>query len=179
MFQIDHFTKRTRHAKVHALICETLRSQFGLFGKEKRQQELLHSMNATFHQVSSRYNVPMADFPNPLKFSQVMKSFVMWKFPPLTPDQVSSIDEVLTRGIPQLLSSGDWVVDGRMKQDFDSKFYRLSLMNDKASGPQVKAVMSEYSLSNQILAQIWELSDLDKDGAMVCSFVCLNMFNKC
>merc|ERR1711997_697143 len=34
--------------KVHALICETLRSKFGIFGKEKKQKELLNSMAEIF-----------------------------------------------------------------------------------------------------------------------------------
>ena len=59
--KVNEFVKRTRRAKVHALICDTLRSKFGLFGKEKKQKELLHGMDGIFRQVSAKYNVPMGE----------------------------------------------------------------------------------------------------------------------
>ena len=74
--KVNEFVKRTRRAKVHALICDCLRSKFGLFGKEKKQRELLHGMDGIFRNVSTKYNVPMGDFPNPQKFAMIMKSFV-------------------------------------------------------------------------------------------------------
>ena len=64
------------------------------------------------------------------------------------------------------LGGANWVVNSSMKEQFDSKFYQLSLVNGKASGGQVKQIMLQYGLSNDILARIWELSDLDKDGSM-------------
>ena len=57
--KVNEFVKRTRRAKVHALICDTLRSKFGIFGKEKKQKELLNSMGSIFKSVSTKHNVPM------------------------------------------------------------------------------------------------------------------------
>eukprot|EP01083_Nonionella_stella_P230891 815813_1 len=101
--KVNEFVKRTRRAKVHALICETLRSKFGIFGKEKKQKELLNSMAEIFKLVSTKNNVPMGDFPNPHKFASIMKNFEMWKIPSLKPQEIQALDEVLGRGVPKLL----------------------------------------------------------------------------
>jgi len=101
--KVNEFVKRTRRAKVHALICETLRSKFGIFGKERKQQELINTMDNIFKQVSAKYNVPMGDFPNSQKFGSIVKNFEMWKFPQLKPEQIAALDEVLARGVPKLL----------------------------------------------------------------------------
>merc|ERR1712176_1620639 len=101
--KVNEFVKRTRRAKVHALICESLRSKFGIFGKEKKQKELLNSMAQIFKQVSTKNNVPMGDFPNPHKFASIMKNFEMWKIPALKPQEIQALDEVLGRGVPKLL----------------------------------------------------------------------------
>mmetsp|Transcript_7916 Transcript_7916/g.12970 ORF Transcript_7916/g.12970 Transcript_7916/m.12970 type:complete len:554 (+) Transcript_7916:71-1732(+) len=197
--KVNEFVKRTRRAKVHALICESLRSKFGLFGKEKKQKELLNSMAEVFKSVSTKYNVPMGDFPNPNKFAAIMKNFEMWKIPALKPQEVQAMDEVLSRGVPKLLEQvehkrqmqGDeeannpfsntsennpfdevqlgksqWIVKQTQKQDFDQKFYSLSLSNGKASGGQIKQIMMQSELSHQVLGKIWQLSDIDKDGFM-------------
>eukprot|EP00494_Astrolonche_serrata_P004266 UN04278 len=46
--KVNEFVKRARRAKVHALIMEHLRSQFGWFGQEKKQQNLFDSMDKQF-----------------------------------------------------------------------------------------------------------------------------------
>eukprot|EP01083_Nonionella_stella_P045559 122286_1 len=204
--KVNEFVKRTRRAKVHALICETLRSKFGIFGKEKKQKELLSTMGEVFKSVSTKYNVPMGDFPNPNKFASIMKNFEMWRIPSLKPQEIQAIDEVLGRGVPKLLEQvehkqyntetgnvsqmedthnpfendnpfenangmtingkSQWIINQTMKQVFDQKFYSLALTNGKASGGQIKQIMMQSQLSNEILGKIWQLSDIDKDGLM-------------
>jgi len=101
--KVNEFVKRTRRSKVHALICNTLRSKFGIFGKDKKQRELLNNMATIFKQVSTKHNVPMGDFPNPHKFANIMKNFEMWKFPSLKPHEIQSMEDVLSKGVPKLL----------------------------------------------------------------------------
>merc|ERR1712129_222165 len=178
------------------LICEALRSKFGMFGKEKKQKELLLAMPEIFKSVSTKNNVPMGDFPNPHKFASIMKNFEMWKIPSLKPMEVQAIDEVLGRGVPKLLEQvehrveqkkqsnpffgGDdnnpfdemqlgksqWVVSQTKKQEYDQRFYSLSLTWGKASGGQIKQVMMQSQLGNQVLGKVWQLADVDKDGFM-------------
>jgi len=197
--KVNEFVKRTRRAKVHALICEALRAKFGIFGKEKKQKELLATMAEVFKTVSTKNNVPMGDFPNPHKFASIMKNFEMWKIPSLKPQEIQAIDEVLGRGVPRLLEQVEqkrqavnndqhnpfmsggtemnpfdemqlgktqWIVSQTKKQEYDHKFYSLSLTDGKASGGQVKQIMLQSQLSNQVLGRVWQLSDIDKDGEM-------------
>merc|ERR1712130_284105 len=51
-------------------------------------------------------------------------------------------------------------------QEFDQKFYSLSLTDGKASGGQIKQIMMQSQLSNNVLGKIWQLADIDKDGLM-------------
>merc|ERR1712129_601345 len=181
------------------LICEALRSKFGMFGKEKKQKELLLAMPEIFKSVSTKNNVPMGDFPNPHKFASIMKNFEMWKFPALKPQEIQALDEALSRGVPKLLEQveekrnlqneqennpffnegndanpfdemqlgkTEWIVSQTKKQEYDQKFYSLSLTDGKASGGQIKQIMMQSKLSNNVLGKVWQLSDIDKDGAM-------------
>jgi len=59
-----------------------------------------------------------------------------------------------------------WIISQQKKEVYDTKFYSLQLTNGKASGGQIKQVMLQSGLPNQLLGKIWSLSDLDKDGQM-------------
>ncbi|ETO08814.1 EH domain-containing protein 4, partial [Reticulomyxa filosa] len=205
--KVNEFVKRARRCKVHALICDTLRSKFGFFSKvkknlysfEKKQEQLLQEMASIFQQVSTKHNVPLGDFPNPQKFAQIIKNWEIWKFPQLKPQQISAIDEMLERGIPRLLEKIElkddtatgaklnwnpfnsenvddedgmegigirWVISQQQKEIYDEKFFKLELSDGKAPGAQVKQIMLQTGLGNQVLGKVWGLADLDKDGLM-------------
>jgi len=59
-----------------------------------------------------------------------------------------------------------WVITQQQKQIYDEKFFKLETNEGKASGGQVKQVMLQTGLNNQILGKVWGLCDLDKDGLM-------------
>ena len=64
------------------------------------------------------------------------------------------------------LGKTEWIITQNKKGEYDQKFYSLSLTNGKASGGQIKQIMMQSGLSNQVLGKIWQLSDIDKDGFM-------------
>ena len=64
------------------------------------------------------------------------------------------------------IGKSQWIVTQTQKQDYDQRFYSLSLTNGKASGGQIKQIMLQSQLSNAVLGKIWQLSDIDKDGNM-------------
>jgi len=198
--RINEFVKRTRRAKVHAIIIRHLKEKFGWFGKTKTQDKIVGNMREMFTEISKKHNLAKGDFPNPDKFTKILKQFDIWKFPALKDKDLSIIDDILTNGIPKLLSSiqygtdeskaneegvgfnpfevdegpkvqaarGDWVVNSTLKAKFDEEFYSLQLTNGYAPGSQLKGVMLNKAagLSNDVLAKIWDLSDIDKDGKM-------------
>merc|ERR1712130_784332 len=64
------------------------------------------------------------------------------------------------------IGQSNWIVSQIKKQEYDQKFYSLSLSNGKASGGQVKQIMMQSGLPNQVLGRVWQLADIDEDGAM-------------
>jgi len=197
--RINEFVKRTRRAKVHAIIINHLKDKFGWFGRTKTQTKIVTNMREMFEEISKKNNLARGDFPNPDKFSTILKQFDIWKFPALSKKEMAIIDDILTNGIPKLLTGiqfteetkadeqglgvnpfaidegpnvqaarGDWVVSSTLKGKYDEDFYSLQLTNGYAPGSQLKGVMVKNAggLSNDTLARIWDLSDIDKDGKM-------------
>jgi len=197
--RINEFVKRTRRAKVHAIIISHLKEKFGWFGKAKTQDKIVGNMRGMFEEISRKYNLPRGDFPNPDKFSTILKMFDIWKFPSLKEKEQNHIDSVLNTGVHKLLAAvkfsedtivedkgagfnpftvgeeqvvegarGDWVVTSTMKAEYDEQFYSLHLSNGLAPGSQLKGVMMKYAkgLSTDVLARIWDLSDIGHDGKM-------------
>jgi hypothetical protein len=65
------------------------------------------------------------------------------------------------------LGEGDpeWIV-AKERAKWDALFKELSPSNGKIRGTLAKQEMSKSSLPNPVLAKIWRLSDVDKDGAL-------------
>jgi len=197
--RINEFVKRTRRAKVHAIIINHLKEKFGWFGKAKTQDKIVGNMREMFEEISKKYNLARGDFPNADKFSTILKQFDIWKFPALKEKDLAIIDDILRNGVPKLLANvqfsedaksneegtgsnpfamdegpivqgarGNWVVNSTLKGKYDEEFYSLQLTNGYAPGSQLKGVMLKNAegLSNDVLARIWDLSDIDNDGKM-------------
>jgi len=201
--KINEFVKRTRQMKVHAIIIEHLRKQFGWFGsKNKKQDKLMNNLRAEFKQIAKTEGLNLNDFPNPDKFRSLVQKHDISKFPKFKEKWRAQFDRVLTQDIPALMKalpgaesrggngkgnkggaanpfakdsgtsgakidvSKKWAVSGTQKAAFDTKFYSLELQSGKASGQQVMSLMLQSQLSKEVLRSIWDLSDIDQDGAM-------------
>eukprot|EP00485_Elphidium_margaritaceum_P007623 CAMPEP_0202695934 /NCGR_PEP_ID=MMETSP1385-20130828/9359_1 /ASSEMBLY_ACC=CAM_ASM_000861 /TAXON_ID=933848 /ORGANISM="Elphidium margaritaceum" /LENGTH=804 /DNA_ID=CAMNT_0049352019 /DNA_START=48 /DNA_END=2462 /DNA_ORIENTATION=+ len=102
--KINEFVKRTRQMKVHALIIEHLRKQFGWFGsKDKKQGKLLNNLRAEFKDIAKAENLNLNDFPNPDKFRQLVEKHDISKFPKFKEKWRAQFDRVLTQEIPSLM----------------------------------------------------------------------------
>jgi len=196
--KVNEFVKRARRAKTHALICEHLRSQFGWFYQDSKQEVLLANMSKQFQEIASKNGLAPGDFPNPQKFCSIIKNFKLSQFQRLRNRQIEQLDKMMQEDIPKLLRAQDnfdrnnagvtqqnaanpflatteqnitaagekWVVSQQEKQSYDNKFYSLQLHDGKADGGQLVSVLMQYGLSKQILGNIWDLCDIDKDGKM-------------
>jgi hypothetical protein len=58
-----------------------------------------------------------------------------------------------------------WVVD-KERPKYDQIFQSLDPIDGKITGPKVKSVMVKSKLPNRVLAKIWKLSDIDRDGRL-------------
>eukprot|EP00494_Astrolonche_serrata_P003090 UN03096 len=193
--KINEFVKRTRQFKVHLLVMEHLRSQFGWTGKNKKQDKLLDNMGDQFKVIAEKHGLTLADFPNPSSFSRIVANHKIYEFPKLKPKTLDTINACLHKEVPrlmQLLPSetegngaassnpfGDtedddaqldptkrWVVTSSQKSEFDNKFYSLQLKNGKASGAQIANMMRQSKLPQETLKAVWSLSDITQDGSL-------------
>jgi len=103
--RINEFVKRTRRAKVQAIIINHLKEKFGWFGKAKTQDKIVGNMKGMFEEISRKHNLARGDFPNPNKFSKILEQFDIWKFPSLKEKELTVIDTILNTGIPKLLAA--------------------------------------------------------------------------
>lgn len=101
--KINELVKRARTAKVHALILDHLRGEFGFFGKEKKKRQLLENLGQEFRKIQLKHNLPTGDFPNLKRFTEILERCEIHKFPKLNPKMIDAMDEVLGRDIPRLL----------------------------------------------------------------------------
>lgn len=106
MRKINEFVKRTRRLKVHLLILDHLKKQFGWFSKGKTQQKLLANLAEQFRQIAKEHNLNLrSDFPNPTRFREVIGQFDLSKFPKMKPKFIESLTDILEKDIPKLMES--------------------------------------------------------------------------
>jgi len=101
--KINEFVKRTRQFKVHLMVVEHLRSQYGWTGKNKTTNKLLAGMGDQFRQIAEKNNLTLADFPNPNKFASIIKNHDIKNFQKLKPKYLNAIDIVLHQEVPRLM----------------------------------------------------------------------------
>lgn len=100
----NELVKRARMVKVHAHLINHLRSKMpSLWGKEKKQKELLDNLLDHFREVQKATQLPPSDFPNLHRFKERCSSMELHKFPKLNPKHIAAMDEVLSRQVPHLL----------------------------------------------------------------------------
>lgn len=100
----NELVKRARMVKVHAHLINHLRSKMpSLWGKEKKQREMLENLLEHFREVQKVTQLPPSDFPNLHRFKERCSSVELHKFPKLNPRHIAAMDEVLSRQVPQLL----------------------------------------------------------------------------
>ena len=59
-----------------------------------------------------------------------------------------------------------WVVNDKMKKEYDNIFKTLILNENKAAGKEIMKIMYKSGLKKDILRDIWNLADIDQDGKM-------------
>ncbi|CBK23263.2 uncharacterized protein [Blastocystis hominis] len=193
--KINDLVRRARVSKAHALLLSYLRKQIPkMFGKQKKQQELLDQMPEIFQMIQTEYRLPPSDFPNLDRFLQVVANMDFSTFPKYKPELFDALDEVLAHDIPEVMNMlpkpqqgeedenpqaenpfaevelekgvATWRITQAHKQECDNVFATLKQNNGKASGSAVKAVLMKSDLEMNDLRKIWELADIDADGKM-------------
>ncbi|KAK8790871.1 hypothetical protein WA158_005502 [Blastocystis sp. Blastoise] len=103
--KINDLVRRTRLTKCHALILSYLKGQMPkVFGKQKKQQELIDNMPAIFQQLQAEYRLPASDFPEIEGFKKLLENMDFTTFPKYEKDMFDQLDIVLSKDIPALMN---------------------------------------------------------------------------
>jgi len=194
--KINEIIKRARRAQVHCYIISHLREQFGMFGKQSKQQELLKHMPREFTKVMQKHQVAKTDFPNVNAFRNTLQHFQIAKFPKMPKNLQLGLDHLLSTDMPKLMEmvpaeiggpsdsnelnkpanpfditeytahKTPWAIDGPTKKSFDVEFNKLPQTGGKVLGQDMKKELMNTGLSPEFLHQIWELGDIDQDGKL-------------
>jgi len=198
--KVNDLVKRARSAKVHAIILSHLRNEMpAVFGKDSKQKELIDNLDKEFYKIQRMYNLPPSDFPDIQKYREQLKLYDFSKFPKINTRMLQTLDEVLSVDFPTLLQKfpldGSHVptqyelnpfaideVDENIrwtlfeyidKNSLTPIFNQLNPIDGKVSGAAAKGPLQQSGLQNDILAKIWRLSDVDKDGKLDLDEFCL------
>jgi len=201
--KVNELVKRTRLAKVHALIVGHLKAQMpSMWGHEKKQQELTEGIVEEFRKVQIKHGLPSGDFPNVERFRNVLSGgdIKMSDWPVLKDKYIVAVDEALTKDIPSLMSKlpgygksaggsasatanpfeeeqavTGWTVTDEAKARYQQFFVQLNPAYGKLTGGQVKDAFLKFGLEVTSLRDIWNLSDIDKDGHLDLDEWCVAM----
>lgn len=102
--KINELVKRIRKVKTLSYIIGYLKSQMpALMGKEKKQAKLIEDLPTVFRTIMKKNNLSPGDFPDIAKFSAKLKDTKFAEFHALRDDQITMLDNCLTRDIPKLM----------------------------------------------------------------------------
>jgi len=113
--KINEFVKRTRRLKVHLLIIQHLRAQFGWFGKSKTQTKMLANLGQAFRQIAQKNNLNLSDFPPPNKFRAQIEKIMINKLPKIKKNDIPTLNRILEQEIPKLMQD---LPNAEEKSDF-------------------------------------------------------------
>lgn len=80
-------------------------------------------------------------------------------------DQSSPFGIGQTEGVNAGAGESDWIVE-RQRSPYDQTFMTLGPVDGKISGASAKSELIKSKLPNSVLAKVWRLSDVDKDGML-------------
>lgn len=194
--KINELVKRARQIKVHVIILDHLRNQFGWFGKSKTQENLLSNLLNEFKKIQALHSLPVGDFPHVNKFRETLRRFKISQFPKMDQKMMQGLDHVLSVEMPKLMKmlpsdvsyNGDdvvksvknpfatdptkvavktgWIIDGSTKARYDNEFYQLPLVGGMLQSKQAYDVLMATGLPQPTLKVLWELADIDQDGKL-------------
>ncbi|DBA71146.1 hypothetical protein WJX79_000852 [Trebouxia sp. C0005] len=106
--KVNEFVKRVRAAKIHILIMGHLRKKMpAMMGKAKAQEKLLANLQAEFGMVQREYHLPAGDFPDVVRYREILQAYDITQFPKLKDSMLKAIEDSLSVDIPSLVRQFD------------------------------------------------------------------------
>jgi len=102
--KINELVKRIRLVKVHAWIIGELKSQMpAMMGKEKKQKELIDSLEKVFQKVHKTSGLPPGDFPDINELKEKLREDNFANFPKLKLKMLEELDTLMQVEFPKLM----------------------------------------------------------------------------
>lgn len=158
------------------------------FGRESKQKLLIEHLDAEFRKTQRLHHLPPGDFPSLARFQERLKDYDISKFPKLNQQMIEAMELVLGQELPKLMqqfpdegctqssTAPTLTMSQEQQRDYTAIFWGMSPTDGKVSGEQAKAVLSQSELPFDILANVWRLSDIDRDGSLDLEEFCIAMF---
>ncbi|KAL3143092.1 hypothetical protein ABBQ38_003366 [Trebouxia sp. C0009 RCD-2024] len=106
--KVNEFVKRVRAAKIHILIMGHLRKKMpAMMGKQKAQEKLLANLQTEFGMVQREYHLPAGDFPDVVRYREILQAYDITAFPKLRESMLKAIEDSLSVDIPSLVRQFD------------------------------------------------------------------------
>ncbi|WIA09631.1 hypothetical protein OEZ85_009020 [Tetradesmus obliquus] len=106
--KVNEFVKRVRAFRIHLLIMGHLRANMpAMFGKDKAQRKMLERLPEIFFQVQREHHLPAGDFPDVVRFREILSAFDFSVFPKMGKSMLKQIDDVLSVDVPNLVRAFD------------------------------------------------------------------------
>jgi hypothetical protein len=164
------------------------------FGRASKQQKLLNNLEDEFMKIRKAFNLPIGDFPDIAIFKEAFAKIDLTEFPKLSTKMMASVDEALSVDLPALLQTFPqelnsfsaaipknpfsaenlesldiedpeiWVIKGENRIKYQKIFKSISSPSGLLSGVQAKNFFLDSKLNETDLANVWKLSDSDRDG---------------
>ncbi|KAJ3024154.1 EH domain-containing protein 1 [Thoreauomyces humboldtii] len=191
--KINEIVKRTRMAKVHALIIGHLKKEMpSMFGKKDKQDELVAGLEAEFLKLERIYGLVPGDFPDPNKFRETLQMFKLEKFAKLDQKLLDKVETALSIDFPKLMQQYPssqptitamernpfeegggtdapdredlWRYDQISRKVYVDQFRGVAGVDGKASGAACKPLLEATGIDKGSLSKVWKLADWTKDG---------------
>ncbi|KAI9095514.1 P-loop containing nucleoside triphosphate hydrolase protein [Phlyctochytrium arcticum] len=191
--KINEIVKRTRMAKVHALIIAHLRQEMpSFFGRKDKQDSLITNLEAEFVKLERMHGLTRGDFPDPEKFKEHLSLFKLEKFAKLNEKMLKDVNEALSIDFPKLMadypsshshiaapernpfenavespkatSEDLWRFELIDRRKYADQFRAVAGPDARLSGANAKSILEGTGLEPALLHKVWKLADWTQDG---------------
>lgn len=199
--KVNDLIKRTRLAKVHAILLDYFYQRMPtFFGHAKEQERMIQDLQNIYQEISVQKGIPLGDFPDPRMMQKILTPMDFSTFKPIDPVKLQAVESLLSVDLPKLVQ----MIPEEMRQDdvvvqagvlaaanaepcfkaqwerpvvatYKAEFEQLGPVDGKINAQQARQKMVESHLPSNVLQRIWKLADVDKDGYLTLPEYCIAM----
>jgi len=126
--KVNQMVNRIRLVKVHICILGTIRDMTPRFiGKKRSRQQILTELDVILDNVRVEFNLSKGDMPDAKEFAENLKKFHDFSvFPPINRPLIDSLDRLVEKDIPEIVSQAEIVSSDTQMSRVDSKIQQRS-----------------------------------------------------